>query len=448
MFKYICESNYSKILNHEFFIVRRIAFSNRKSFSAFIIRIAIAAVALSVSTMIIATSLVNGFQKEIRNKVFGFWGHVRIANYSLSQSYKEQGIYKYQDFYTNKAKLPQVRHIQTMAVKGALLKTKDNFDGIVLKGVDQDFDWNVFQQYLLRGSIFSGDSLSLSKQILISRITADRLQIDTGAKLIVNILGNEMKTRIFFVKGIYETGIEEFDKEYALVPISTIQVLNNWGTDTVGGFEIFLKEENLFKSRGKAYLLTLFGALMSKEQLEQLSKDPIDDITTQINYDINNMNLEAESIKNLRPGMFDWLELQTMNELIILLLMIAVAVINMVTTLLILILDRTNMIGILKALGSSDISVRKIFLYYAGFIVGLGLLIGNFFGIGLCLLQKYFHILKLPQDSYYLSYAPVEINWGWIVSMNLATIIICLLLLILPSYIIAKISPVKAIRFS
>ena len=434
-------------MNTELFIVRKIAFSNSRSFSAFIIRIAIAAVALSVAVMIIASSFINGFQKEIRGKVFAFWAHLHVRPYSLADSYESSGVYRYQDFYKKKEMLPDARHIQVTAMKGGLLKAKDDFDGIVLKGAGDDFDWETFRPYLKRGGLISGDSTHTMKQIMISKATANRLQIDTGDKVVVNFIGQEMRARAFRVRGIYETGIEEFDKEIALVDIRVIQDVNNWGRDTVGGFDIFLKEDHLFKSRSRAYFLTVFGGLLSKERFAQLNNDPIDELSAKINGDIHSDNLEVMSIKEMKPGLFDWLDLQTMNELIILALMILVAVINMITTLLILILDRTNMIGLLKALGSPNSSVGKLFLYYAFVIVGTGLVIGNVAGLGICLIQQHYHILKLPQESYYISYAPISISWTWVMSVDIGTVVVCLLLLILPSRLVGRITPVRALRF-
>jgi lipoprotein-releasing system permease protein len=283
---------------------------------------------------------------------------------------------------------------------------------------------------------------------LISKATADRLQIETGAKVVVNFIGQEMKARPFRVRGIYETGIEEFDREIALVDIRVIQDINGWGRDTVGGFDVFLKENQLFKSRSRAYYLSVLGGLLSKERYEELNKDPIDELTLKMNYDIHAENLEVNSIKELKPGLFDWLDLQTMNELIILALMILVAVINMVTTLLILILDRTNMIGLLKALGSNNTAVSRLFLYYALVIIGAGLIIGNVTGIGLCLIQQHWHLIKLPQESYYMTYAPISISWTWVAIVDIGTVVVCLVLLILPSRLVGRISPVKALRFS
>jgi lipoprotein-releasing system permease protein len=370
-----------------------------------------------------------------------------VRPYSLSDNYETGGVYKWQEFYKHPELLPAARHIQVTAMKGGLLKAKDDFEGIVLKGTGADFDWATFAPYLKRGRTISADSMEGRKQILISKLTADRLRLDTGDRVVVNFIGQEMKARAFRVRGIYETGIEEFDKEIAMVDIRLIQDINSWGPDTVGGFDIFLKDNNLFKSRSRAYFLTIFGSTLSKERFEELNRDPIDELAIQANYDIHSDKLDVVSMKELKPGLFDWLDLQTMNELIILALMILVAVINMVTTLLILILDRTHMIGLLKALGSTNTSVAKLFLYYALVIVGAGLLIGNVVGLGLCVIQQHYHLLKLPQESYYLSYAPIQISWQWILMVNLGTMLVCLVLLTIPTRLVGRISPVRALRF-
>lgn len=404
--------------------------------------------ALSIATMIIATSLINGFQKEIRTKIFGFWAHVEILPYSLTKSYEETGVFKNQDFYLHPHKIPEAAHIQTTAFKAGLIKAKEDFDGIVLKGIGNDFDTSGFKKYLKAGELMSSDSALAYKQLLVSTTTAKRLNLEIGDRVKVSFMGKQVRTRAFTICGLYETGLEEFDKQFALASLPVIQDLNGWGRDTVGGFEIFLKEQNLFRPRWADYSLTLFGGLLSEEMYDNLRSEPIEDIADKIFYRISDTGLDVQTIKYQNPGIFDWLELQTMNEIIILLLMILVAAINMITALLILILERTNMIGILKAMGSSNAQMRKIFVYYAIVIIGGGLLIGNIVGIGLCLLQSYFGLVKLPQESYYLSVAPIDLNLSWIVVLNLATLIICTLFLIFPSRIISGISPVKAIRFA
>ncbi|OJV29840.1 MAG: hypothetical protein BGO32_11875 [Bacteroidetes bacterium 37-13] len=434
-------------MNFQLFIVRKIAFNLKKGFSSFIIKIALGAVAISIATMIISTSLINGFQKEIRAKIFGFWAHVNIAPYSLTKSYEETGVYKNQDFYLHPNKIKEAKHIQATAFKAGLLKTKTNFDGIVLKGIGSDFDTVTFKQYLKAGEMLSSDSNKSYAQLIVSTTTAKRMKLQLGDKVSVNFMGKQVRARAFKICGFYETGLEEFDKQFALSSIAVIQDLNNWGRDTVGGFEVYLKEQNLFRSRINDYFLTLFGSLLSKDTYDALSAEPLDEIADDIFYRIADSGLDLQTIKYQNPGIFDWLELQTMNEIIILILMILVAAINMITTLLILILERTNMIGILKALGSNNAGVRKIFVYYAVVIIGGGLLIGNVLGISLCLIQSHFGVIKLPQESYYISTAPIDLNYAWIAVLNIATLLVCTLFLIFPSRIISGISPVKAIRF-
>lgn len=433
-------------MNTELFIVQKIAFT-RHSFSAFIIRIAIAAVALSLCTMILATSMVNGFQKEVRKKVLSSWSHLYIRKFSLTNSLQEVPISIHQDFYDNKKLIPEARHIQPTAQKGGLLKTDSDFEGIVLKGIAKDFDWSNFSPYILRGKTIDVSTEKSERDIIISNSTAKRLHLDTGDKVIVSFIDKSIRNKPFKIKAIYETGLDDFDKYYAFVNLKVIQDLNGWGADTVGEFEIFLNDENLFKSRWKSYFLIIARPFLDEDAVDELYRDPMDDIRNKIDARLSNPSLELQTIKSKVPGIFDWLELQSMNEFIILLLMIIVAAINMITALLILILERTNMIGILKALGSADFSIRKVFLYYSAVIIGAGLLLGNAVGIGLCLVQKHFHLLKLPQESYYLSYAPVEISWSWILYLNIATIVVTLLLLLLPTALISRISPVKAIRF-
>ncbi|MCS6934253.1 MAG: ABC transporter permease [Chitinophagales bacterium] len=433
-------------MNTELFLVRKIAL-NRKSFSGFIIRIAIAAVALSVCTMIVATAMVNGFQKEIRKKVLSAWSHLYIRKFSLTNSLQEEPIPLAQDFYLNKNLIPEARHIQPTAHKGGLLKTNTDFEGIVLKGLSDDFDVSNFASYIRKGDFPAYAGALDERDIIISRILANRLKLDTGQRVTVSFIGNNIRNRPFRVRAIYETGLEEFDRYFAFVKLNVIQQLNGWGQDTVGEFEVFLKEENLFKPRWKSYLLIIARPFLNDDAVEALARDPLDDIRLRIDARLSNPTLELQTIKAKVPGIFDWLELQSMNEFIILLLMIIVAAINMITALLILIMERTHTIGILKALGSTDFSIRKLFLYYSAIITGVGLLIGNVIGIGLCLLQKHFQLIRLPQDSYYLSYAPVELNYAWIALLNIATIIITLLILLGPTAIITRITPVKAIRF-
>ncbi|MBX7107367.1 MAG: ABC transporter permease [Chitinophagales bacterium] len=401
-----------------YFIARRLAFSTGKSFSRLIVRVAVTAVALSVAVMIVAGAIVNGFQQEISEKVFGFWGHITVRSMEQGRSYGEIPISVSQPFYPKLEKVPGIRHIQVFATKAGILKTNKEIEGIVLRGIANDFDWTFLKNYLVEGKILLAGDSAARRQIMISRTTAGRLNLKVGDDVIVYFVQQPMRYRKLTVAGIYKTGLDEYDRLYAIVDIALLQKINNWTSSEVGGFEIFINNVSE---------LDRMGALINSEYIGQ--------------------ELEAKTMKQVNPNLFDWLDLQTMNEIVIILLMILVAIINMTTVLLILILERTNMIGILKSLGASDWMIRRIFLYHAAYITGLGLLLGNIFGIGLCLAQKYLQIITLPEESYYVSVAPVLMDPVYILAINAGTMLICLLTLIIPSYLVARITPVKAIRF-
>lgn len=431
-------------MNFEYFIASRVARSGQQSFSRLIIRIAVIAVALSVAVMICANALITGFKKEISTKIFGFWGHIHITDTDISTSMLEaypiktqQPFYPHIDTVKNVEYYEQrnfmgyewdrltetkggIRHIQVFAVKPGIIKSKDEIEGILLKGIGKDFDWEFMQQYLVEGSLINLPDTAMSSDILISRQTADRLRVAVGDSFIVHFVqkGEQLKRR-FTVSGIYKTGLEEYDKVFALVDIRQIQRLLGWQEDEVSGFEVFL--------------------------------DDIDDlsiITEYIYYEQLPNNLYAETIREKLPEIFEWLDLQDINEVVILALMVIVAIINMITALLILILERTNMIGTLKALGMTNWSIRKIFLYHAAYIVIVGLFWGNLIGIGLCVIQDQFELIRLSEENYYLSVAPVQLQFWSILIINLGTLLVTLVFLIIPSYLVSRISPVKAIRFN
>jgi lipoprotein-releasing system permease protein len=404
--------------NLSWFIARKLAFDPGPSFSRFVIRVAMIAVALSVAVMIIAGAIVSGFQKEISEKVFGFWGHIAIRSYERSSDYGEDAISKVQPFYPAIKKLEGIRHIQVVATKAGIMKTETEIEGIVLRGIGSDFDWSFLNRYILSGSGFpAGDSAARNK-IIISEPTARRLRLNVGDEVITYFIQQPMRYRKLEICGIYKTGLDEYDRMYALVDISLIQRLNGWGPDQVGGFEVFIDDV----------------------------KD-LDRLGSLINYEYVGEDLQAKTMRQINPNLFDWLELQNMNERVIIILMMLVAVINMSTVLLILILERTNMIGTLKALGGSNWMIRKVFLYHAGFITGLGLLLGNVIGIGLSLLQKYFHIIRLDESSYYVSLAPVLLQPAYIIAINAGTLLVCLITLLIPSYLVSRVTPVTALRF-
>lgn len=418
-------------MNFPYYIAKKIALHSKKSFSRLIIRIATVAVALSVAVMIITTATVKGFKNQISQKIFGLWGQIHITDASVNQSFESQPINLKQSFYpfndlhqkinyvdengTSKTTLGGIHHIQAFATIPGIIKTQDQLEGILLKGAGSDFDWE-----FMKTCIVSGEAKPLQDSlILISQITADRLKVNVGDKIVVYFVKNQAQVgRKFYISGVYKTGLEEYDKKVAFANLGRVQNLLGWNENQVSGFEVFL--------------------------------DHHQDIVPFTDYVYNELipnTLYAQNIREKFPSIFEWLDLQDINEYVILLLMAVVAIINMITALLILILERTEMIGILKSLGSRNWQIRKIFLYQAAWIIGIGLFWGNLLGIGLCLIQEKFKFIKLSEADYYLSYVPIEMDILSILTINILTLFLVILFLIVPSYLVTTISPVKAIRF-
>ncbi|MEZ4885155.1 MAG: FtsX-like permease family protein [Chitinophagales bacterium] len=450
-------------MNLEFFITKRIAFSGNKSFSNFIAKIAVTAVALSVAVMVITTALVNGFQDEISRKIFGFWGHIHISSFDSSRSFEDtHPISKNQPFVKSLDTLANIHHIQVYAHKPGIIKTDTDIEGVILKGLDTDFDWDFFKQYLIEGEPLALSDTGKVNEVIISKITSNRLRLKVGDNLFIYFAEKPIKIRKLKIKGIFSTGLSEYDEKFALTDIKHIQQLNQWEDDDVGGFEVFLKDTHQntpihsFLSGFTFYVYDYLQSIIfyffyehfGWEWANTEKLDAIDSMAEHIHYNVLPNALNARTIKEKQTNIFEWLKLQNVNRLVILVLMALVAVINMITVLLIIILERTNMIGILKALGAPNWRIRKIFLYNSAFTIGLGLIIGNIIGIGLCLLQQEFGFIRLPEESYYIQIAPVSLDFFVIAGLNLGTIVICIFALILPSYLVTRIDPIKAIRFS
>lgn len=407
-------------LNFELFIAKRILSKDKSNFSRPIVRISLVSIALGLAVMIISVAVTTGFKSAISNKVTGFGSHIQITSFDMNKSHEMAPVEMNQPFYPMLNDSAGIRHIQVFGTKSGLIKTKDQIQGIVLKGIWTDFDDSFFKNSMIAGSMLKIDAQKRTDSILVSKKIADKLFFKPGDEVRVYFINPDEASprgRKFIVAGIYETGLEEFDEQYILGDLRHIQKLNNWTESQVSGFEIFLDD---FRTIDQAW----------------------EKIYDNIGYELN-----ATSIKEAYPQIFDWLDLQDMNLIIILTLMIAVAGINMISTLLILILEKTNMIGILKALGATSVSVRKVFLYNAAFIVGKGLLWGNIFGLALAFFQQHFQFLRLDQESYYVAYVPIHLDLWVVLALNIGTLVLCLLFLLVPSYVIARISPVKAIRW-
>ncbi len=407
-------------MNTEFFIAKKMIRHGKKQFSHSMVKISVFSIALSIIVMIISVAIVTGFQNEIRNKVVGFGGHIQITKYDVNHSLENKPIAKNEISKEDLLAEDGIEHIQAFSNKAGILKNKEQIYGVLLKGVGADYDWSFFENSLLEGEIVKKND-SLSNAVLISEKISLALDLKVGDDLRTYFINpNEVQPRgrKFYVSGIYSTGMVQFDERVILGDMSHVQQLNGWGEDSVGGYEVLVSDF-----------------------------DRLDEITTFVYQNIN-YDLYAESIKEIEPQLFDWLGLLDMNVIVIIILMIIVAVMNIITALLILILEKTSFIGVLKALGFNNVSVRKIFIYNASYLVLKGLFWGNLIGLSLAIIQQQFKLITLSQDSYYMPYVPINLQWDYILALNVGTIIICLFILIIPSMLISRVRPVKAIRFS
>lgn len=410
-------------MNFEYFISKRLVTKSdyKSSISAPIIKIAISAIAIGVVMMFIAIATGFGLQEKIREKIAAFNGHIVINNFTNNQATITQNpVSTQQEFYPSFTSIPEIEHIQKVATKYGIIRTETDFEGIVVKGVDEEYRWEYLEEFLVDGVLPVFDE-SISREVLISDYLAKRLGFKTGDNLIVYFL-REDQDRLprsvgLTISGIFDSGFKEFDETYIIADLKQIQRLNDWSANEIGQFELFLEDF-----------------------------DDIQEVGYKVYEEVDSF-LNASTIVELYPSIFEWLKMFDFNIILIIGIMILVAGINMVTALLVLILERTQMIGILKALGSSDWSIRKIFLYNAGYLIFKGLFWGNLIGIGLLLIQKYFKVIHLNPETYYVSEAPIYLSLDYILMINFGTLLLCLLMLLIPSVIIVKISPVKAMKF-
>ncbi len=409
-------------MNFEFFVVRRLisAKKYKSSISAPIIKIAITAIAIGIIMMLVAFATGLGLQEKIRDKIAAFNGHINISSYDNNSSKVSLiPVSKDQDFYPEFSSVEGIEHIQAVATKFAVIRTEEDFEGIIVKGVGSDYKWDFFDEFLIKGKL-PDFSNKLNDEILISQYLANRLQLKVGDKVPTYFLREDSDRPIargFVITGIYESGFQEFDELYLLADIRHLQRINRWEEDQVGNFEVFVEDFKDLDSKG-------------------------DEV-----YENTGSFLDTQTIRQKYYSIFEWLSLFDFNIALIIGIMILVAGINMITALLVLILERTQMIGILKALGASDWSIRKIFLYNAGYLIILGLFWGNLIGVGILAAQKFFKLVPLDPRTYYVTEVPVYLNWDYILAVNAGTLLLCMIMLLIPSLIIAKISPVKAIKF-
>lgn len=410
-------------MNYELFIAKRIiaAKKYKSSISSPIIKIAIIAIALGLIIMMIAIATGIGLQEKIREKIAGFNGHIQITNFDNNNSeITLVPVSKNQDFYPEFKSVSNIQNVQVFATKAGIIRTETDFEGIILKGVANDYDWTFFKEYLVDGTLPNYVN-SVSNDVLISKEIADRMKLKLGDEFNILFVKNDPTKapwiRVVKIIGIYSSGFQEFDGSFVIGDIRHIQKMNRWEDDQVGGFEVLINDFNEI-------------TLKSNEVYMQTGS-----------------TLNSQSIVEKYPAIFEWISLFDNNIYLIIAIMILVAGINMITALLVLILERTQMIGILKALGSSNVSIRKVFLYNAAYLILKGLFWGNLIGLSILFIQKYFGVITLNPETYYVSEAPIYLNFGYILLLNVGTLVLCLVMLIIPTVIISKISPVKSIKF-
>lgn len=417
-------------MNVELYIARKLARdpNSRSAISKPIITFSIAGIALGVAAMIVSVAIVTGFKSTIKDKVFGFGSHINIVNFDSNSSYETVPIEREQSFLPTLQSMEGIKHIQVYATKAGIIRAGQSIQGVVVKGIGADFDWLFFRQHLVEGSLPQMSDTGRTDEVVISRSIANAMELKVGGSFVTSFVSSEdaknIRYRKFRVAGIYQTNLEDFDKVMVLADIKHIQKLNDWTPDQVSGFEITLTDYN---------------------QLQKMYAS----IWDEVGYGFLNdgSKLKIQTIETLYPQIFDWLSLLDMNVWVILVLMTLVAGMNMISGLLIIILEKTNMIGILKAIGARDASVRKIFLYHGGFLIGKGLLYGNIIGISLCALQYFTGIFPLDASMYFVDTVPINLSIWHVLLINIGSLLVTLAMLILPSYVITCISPVRAIQF-
>lgn len=414
-------------MNLPLFIARRIHFSkenNKKKVSKPAVRIALGGIALGLAVMILSLAIVVGFKNEVGRKVMGFGSHIQITSLTNNRTYDLPPI-SFSDTLISAIKaVPNVSYTQITATKPAIIKTKTDFQGIVLKGVDAHYNWDFFKEYLKEGELPVYNDSTASNEVLISKKQADALKLSVGDKFICYFIQDQVRLRQFTISGIYSTGLADFDKLFIVSDIQHIRVLNNWNENTATSIEVFVNNlDNLSDTSYNIYLATAR------------------------NFTGNYNPYYTRSIYELQPQIFGWLSLLDLNMVIILILMFSVASFTMISGLLIIILEKTTLIGTLKVLGANNWTIRKIFLYQASFLIGKAMLWGNVIGLGMYFIQKYLKVVKLDPEIYFVDYAPVELIPWQAVVLNIGVGVAILCILVIPSYLIAKISPAKSIKF-
>ncbi len=415
-------------MSTEFFIASKLFFAKERKgeISHSVLTIAIIGIALGMAVMLLSVAIVTGFKEKVRHKVIGFGSHIVISNYSTyNNSYSVSPIDKHQSFYPDIQDIEGIKHVQVFATKAGIIKTATDIQGIVLKGVGSDYDWSFFDENMLEGESFKVSDERKTNKVVISKYIASLLKLKLGDYLYMYFVDDDIKMRRFVISGIYSTDLQEFDKLFVLADIGHVQKLNNWKSNQIDGFEVIVDDF---------------------EQLDEMTAK-VNDLVGAI-YEEDKPQLEVENIVGIYPQIFAWLQLINTNVWIILVIMIIVGTINMVSGLLVIILERTNMIGVLKALGAKNFSISKIFLYKGAMLVAKGILIGNVIGIGLGYFVHYSKIIKLDPATYYIDTVPINFEFVHILAINIGTLVVTGALLIIPSLVVSWIMPAKAIKFA
>ena len=412
-------------MNIELFIAKRIHFQQgKKNISRPAVRIATIGIALGLAVMLISVAVVIGFKQEIRNKTIGFGGHIQITNFDNNNTYEMNPIKADKALISSIISINGVKHVQRFATKPGIIKTDTEFQGIVLKGIDAGFNWIFFKSNLVEGKIIDFPNVGSFNQVVISKYLANLLGLKLGDSFFTYFIQDQVRARKFKIVGIYSTNFIEYDKLFILADMRQVQSLNNWDVDSFSGLEVLITDFDRIDEVGDA----VYSATANK-------------------FNKEGKTYTTQSIKQLNPQIFSWLDLLDMNVWVILILMLSVAGFNMISGLLILILERTNMIGILKSIGATDWSVRKIFLYHSFFLIAKGMIWGNIIGLSLCAIQYFTGIIPLDPEAYYVATVPITFNWLYIFLLNAGTLLASILIMIGPSYLITKITPANIIRY-
>lgn len=399
------------------FIAQRIQKTNTTTFTSTVTKIGISSIAIGLAVMIISFSILIGFKQTIREKLFSLSSHIQVSKITLNQSFEETPIAINTKFYQNYRKNPEISHVQAVANKAGLLKSSEEHAGIVIKGVGRDYDWVNFKENLIKGQAINFRDTSYSDEIIISKQIAKQLKIKLSDEVRIYFIQNPPRIRKVKVVGIYDTGLEEFDKNFILGDLALVQKMNDWDNKTAGHYEVFLK---------------------NFDKLDIVAKQVFDEI---------DQDMQLLKVTEMFPAIFDWLGLMDRNIIVIIALILLVASFNMISVLLVMMMERTPMIGLLKALGTDNTKIRKIFIYNGLTIIIKGMIYGNIIGIGFCFLQKTFKIIPLDSESYYMSYVPISFDWLTILILNVVTVLLVLAVITIPTLVVSRMKLIESLKF-